>query len=633
MKINEKRSSSLLLIVHLIFFSFLNVYSESVKEKDLILLLIEQGNQENTLLTASYGSLCKASNVAFDAYLASEREGGIFSAYGSTVIGGRHAEIVLRALNKFNTTVINYDSISLFHTFLQTESIEVNHESELLDAYILLCEKLKTDFPEEIVVSQTRNLPKKLEYVTPYLYPEIVYRNTVALPLELNDGQINRLKNLGVQTIHTIKSHNSSIEKWENAGFKINSIIEFSEEDSLFSITKQIAERWIEQAEAVDLGEPLLAEYLMPFSIRENRLQLMSNHSTQTAIDYLPTLIKDKNQKTIYYRYGGGLVEGVGDVGLFPLFKENLSIQVVEPGRPPLTVLMNFASELPQFEASFYDMEPSDDQLKQWIKENKILVSYITHSGEMSHDDAIINFVEQATLKKVKIGMGVHAQRYLNSPWSIEYMQVPMDEGGALGLIEPVLHSSGTGVIAESMADPEKIAAIMTESVDKISKVSGKKFVPKGVYCYLDADPQNWVKKSIELWEAIRRQGFKYVISSVEHGKNKVLYQNDDFIVINQAGSKMYPYSPFIRVKEFWEMEEVMKDLESNNKPGWVLGAVDLPLYGYSPYLSEGHKWGYFVRLNEFFNYVNEKQESGKVISVTPHVIARYARMINEFSN
>lgn len=602
---------------------------EGTGKQKLFLSLQSYNLPDNSLISTSLGSLCKSTDVLYDAYLATDRKGGIFSDHGSTVIGGHHAEVLLRTLQKYETTIINIDSINIFGTIINGQN--VYHYQGLPELYDFVCKKLDRDFPDEIIAVQTKGLKGKLNYIFPYLYPEATYRNTIIVPLELDKHNIQKMKKLGVNKILTVKHKNPSFKHWNDQGFEIESAIQIADQDSLFSITKQIAERWIEKADGVDLCEPVLATNLIPFGIRNNRLQLMSDHTTEKAIGYLPELIKSKDQKTIYARYNGGsIVKGVWDLGLFSLFKNNLSIEVLEPGRPVLTVQGVEPSAFPQPEFSCFDLEPSDNKLRQWAKEKKVLVSMMMHSGEMSHDDAMVNFIDLATVKKVSLGMGMHFQRYRYSPWSIELIHVPQEEGGALGLAEPVLHSSGCGIIAESMADPKKVANMMKKSKEQIAKIAGERFAPKGVYCYLDANPEDWNHHPVALWEEIRKQGFEYVISSVEKGKNKILYRKDDFVVINQAGFNMYPHSPFILVKKLNDMEETLNDLEKNDRAGWVMFTIDSPLYGYSPYLSEGHRWGYHKTMDEFFNFVAEGDKTGRFISVTPNTLVRYAKIINE---
>ena len=141
-----------------------------------------------------------------------------------------------------------------------------------------------------------------------------------------------------------------------------------------------------------------------------------------------------------------------------------MAYNVAEPYRHILTVFAEHPATLPQPDKSCFDLEPSDEQLGAWAKEGKILATWVLHSGELSHDDAVLAFYDWSAMTKMKIGSGVHWQRYFYDPDAVEPMHVPVNEGGVLGLVEPVLHSTGDGIIWETAGDPARMAALMDES-------------------------------------------------------------------------------------------------------------------------------------------------------------------------
>jgi hypothetical protein len=476
---------------------------------------------------------------------------------------------------------------------------------------------------------QTQGLPKGLDCgVAQYAFPEVVYRKALALPLELDAGQIARLKELGVKEVFTVATASADASKWSAAGLKVSKAEELADGDGYESFTLRLVKRWIKDADGIDYCEPVLASYWLPFCVRENRVQ----GAGLALKDAIPALVKDKKQSVVYGRYSGG-AKGVnvgGDKGLFILAENNIAFQVLEPGRPALSVLSRAPRALPQPAKSGFDLEPSDRQLEDWAGQGKILTTYVLHSGELSHEDAVIQFVDYSAATKVKIGMGAHWQRYLMDPECVEPLHVPVSEGGAMGLVEPVLHSAGSGIIAESLAEPNRVAAMMKDARAKIAAVAGDRFAPRGVYCYLDATPRKWDDKPLSLWKAIKDAGFEYVLSSVSHGDNKVLHRDGDFVVLNMCGGNMFPNSPFIRVKAFSEMEPVVKKLTEAGKPGWLVAVLDSPLYGYPPYLSTGHKWGGGVKLGDLYRFVTDGEKSGKLVSATPRTIARYARLLQD---
>jgi hypothetical protein len=62
-----------------------------------------------------------------------------------------------------------------------------------------------------------------------------------------------------------------------------------------------------------------------------------------------------------------------------------------------------------------------------------------------------------------------------------------------------------------------------------------------------------------------------------------------------------------------------------------MVGALDSPIHGSPIYL--GRPYGGKnpqPRINEYYDYIQKGGATGKVISATPHTIARYARMLDD---
>jgi len=109
----------------------------------------------------------------------------------------------------------------------------------------------------------------------------------------------------------------------------------------------------------------------------------------------------------------------------------------------------------------------------------------------------------------------------------------------------------------------------------------------------------------------------EYFVSSALYGRNRVLYQKGRFTVINQtlANGKHNAFSPFLRFID----ESHIGDASS---PGWLLGAKDTPVVAFSP-----HVWA--EGATKFMKIV-ERLTQGKCVNVTPHVIARYAALLEK---
>jgi len=524
-----------------------------------------------------------------------------------------------RALAQFDTTVVRLDDTTVLGSLIRAGARKVVEARDLLGLYETMAAELGLRAPANVVALESGKIP------LPVFWPECVHRRAWAVPLALKSEGIEQLKRAGVKTVWTVAKSGADLSAWKAAGLEVKTAVDLSAADPALAV----AERWIEKAPAVDVVETVLSSYQLPFSVREGRLMLpyaARGKEADARRDQMLKLTEGREQPVAYGRW-------FGDPQLLPLTQRPMAYNVVEPCRHILSVFARHPVGLPQPAKSCFDLEPSDAQLKTWAKEGKILATWVLHSGELSHDDSVLAFQDWSAMTKMKIGSGVHWQRYHFDPDAVEAMHVPVDEGGVLGLVEPVLHSAGFGIMWETAGDPAKIAAMMKLARQQIAGVAGERFAPRGVYCFGDQHGQGSDKEpgaaQRALWQAVKAAGFEYLITSVLPGESRVLFRDGDFVVLNQA-ARIHQSSPFVR-GEPASFTEIEKKLAEAGKPGWLVGAIDTPIHGSPIYV--GHPYGGKnpqPRINEFYDYVQKHGVTGKVISATPRTVARYARLLEE---
>lgn len=597
--------------------------------KQLVLLLARFDQPHRDLAAATLGWMCKSQGVEFDAYYSAPRgDGGLFSPHGSTLLGGRHHGAVARAMAAFDTTVVQFGPFHALDSLPRSASRFISAEEGLLNLYRDLTSALGWKLPTRAVLFQTEGLPPGLASgIAQYLYPEAVNRSALALPLEISRDS---LRSGAFEKIWTVGLPGSAKTL---EGFPAEPAETLVPEDSYSSVTLRALERWGRQAASIALCEPILASHWLPFALRENHLQVFGEPFVG-MVSSLARVLDDKRQTVLYGRYGGGAAPGAkNDEDLFPLSQKSIAFQVIEPARPVLTVSSRGAGKLAQPKTAPFDLEPDDAQLETWLKESRTLVSLVTHSGELSHDDAVIYTLDLCGATGVKMGIGVHWQRYAFDPECVQPMQTRADEGGMLGLVEPVLHSSGEGIVLESMASAGQLVESMKRSRQRIADIAGARFAPQGVYCYCDAQPGKWMEPATALWNAIADAGFEYVISSISQGASRLLHRRGDFVVLNLCGRNQYPFSPFLRVRELTDLSSAELRQRDSGKPGWLLGVIDVPVHACTRYLSIGRTGDDKLlrpRLGEYFEYILRGGDTGRLVTATPHTIARYARLLND---
>ncbi|MBC8127243.1 MAG: hypothetical protein H8M99_08900 [Gloeobacteraceae cyanobacterium ES-bin-144] len=603
-----------------------SLFAQEVKHSEkpkLLLFVTKSSNPNKDLASMTLAGMCEKSGVLFDSYQASEHlEGGLFAPHGSTVIGGAHSLRIARALATFETTVVRMDDVLLFDSLFRTGAKQIiDAKGDLPGLYAEVAKTLGLEIPKTVTLFDTseKNLCEAA------YWPEVVNRGALAYPLDSSAEMISAIRKSGVMKAFTIARGENGQQPWKDAGIELEESIDLAVADP----ERTLVERWLKNAPEVDLLEPNLASFMLPFSIREKRLMLTYANlrdfkQAEKRRDLMLELTQGNSQTVVYGRW-------FGDAAMLPLAARGMALSVVEPNRHILTVFEGKNATLPQPKQSCFDLEPSDAVLREWAKQGVILSTWVLHSGEPSHNDSVMNFYDWSSMTGVKIGSGVHWQRYAFDPDVVEPLQVPVDQGGVLGLVEPVLHSTGAGVNWETGGTTEAMVGLMKKSRDKIASYAGVN-APRGVYFFGDLHQQSKDSKEpgpaqIALWKAVKEAGFSYAVTSILEGESRIIYQDGDFVVLTQTAIT-HNGSPFIRGdKDVYSKAE--KILADQNKPGWLIGAIDTPIHGSLIYQGRPYK-NKAPRLNEFFDYIQKGGITGKIKSATPHTIARYARILQE---
>ncbi|GBD35507.1 hypothetical protein HRbin36_00619 [bacterium HR36] len=443
------------------------------RQKSILLVAAAQEPAKD-LVAATLGWICRQKGVVFDVhYLAPDRDTGrLFSPMGSPVVGGRHYEVLARYVSKFETTVIRLGKTTLYSSLFRQAGVEVLEGSsdDLVKLYRLLAEWLGAPWPKVAVAVQTQGLPEGLRFgVAPYVFPEVTSRQALAVRLEEPDEQLRALHAAGTRTVFLVGGSDvASINRWRRLGFRVEVTEAIREQDNYATFTFREAEKHLDKATGVDFCEPRLASCLLPLAIAERRL-LVCHEQLAVGSQRLGELNRRLGSDYAYFRYGGGIGHARNDEDMFPCFRAGVAVSVIEPRRPPLPGLMRHPEPIARPTAPPEAFEPTDVQLRRWASEGKILVSLIMHSGELSHYDAVLHIMDLCGVKGVKMGLGVGWHRYAwGGPW-VEMLNVPPAQGGLLGICEPVLHSTGHGIVAEHLAEPKRLAAMMASARAKIA--------------------------------------------------------------------------------------------------------------------------------------------------------------------
>ncbi len=123
---------------------------------------------------------------------------------------------------------------------------------------------------------------------------------------------------------------------------------------------------------------------------------------------------------------------------------------------------------------------------------------------------------------------------------------------------------------------------------------------------------------------AVRAAGFSYMWSKAGFGAPRVLHRDGEFVALSLTAGNWDGWSPFYTVASTQDLARAERRLLRRG-PGWLVGTIDSPLWALSgEVLQRGSSLYAIARL------ASSGGSSGRLVNVTPSVIARYARLLDE---
>jgi len=634
----------------------------------LLLFVTSYANPQKDVIAATLAWLAEKTGLKFEVYYEASASSKHFTPFvpedhfGSTVVGGFHRERLYRINSLFDVECVIHGVPKLFSSsFLKSIGANIIVESEdLLDFYQKTFSYFNVQLPKEIALVETRpfrgnlvpssekvhknyfrqlirnlaikfsliqtRLPSDLINISPYCYPEIYFRQALGIgytfPFSFDFDKISDL-----ESIHTLFIDNQNVASIKEQGFNFEVADEFQPDDTYWSMTNRIMARWKSYSGDVTFTDPVLTSYWLPWLCRHKKLAVYEP-LMEPVRNEMRDLMLDTEERIIYGRQ-------TRDKDITELSKDDIIFQMIDPGRPAFPIMEEANYNMYTPEKNYYEVEPDDDTLKTFAEERKVLCTFLFYCSDIRHAEVLPRIHELVSLTKIKAGIALTAQMYQMAPDVLEMINIPHESGGAFPNVEPLICSAGigVGVEAKGFLKEETLRRRLKTAKQLISKVAGSKFLPKGYYPLLDTIKDFPYSKSVlnrennlpPNFKLLEELGFEYSISYMSPGNPKVLYKTDDFISVNHTSKQFHPYTPFLVMSDLNEIKKFEKRLASRGKPGWIIAPLDSPLWLYSYY-----HWKNANKLFDMASYVSRGGKTGKLISATPHVISRYARILDE---
>lgn len=588
-----------------------------MKKTPLWLFIAPLGDSRLPYVIPSLAWMARDCGIPLETYLESERDGMLFAETGSTILGGHHHQQFNYLCARFDVQVIKLGGPQVFESSIRAFGLELVAEAdEPEDLYAAMLELFPALKPEGIFFGPARPLliggnPIRIQ---PYLFPDILQRRALGFA-EATRAITTRI----IRRFPGLALHSAFVASRDQRLADV-SIDHLRKNDTWKSLTERVARRWKKQARGVVFGDPAAVLCQMAAHCRHDRVAVYApvnliapaetevsayTESVSPAADLAAELAVAIGNRVIHGRQ-------TGDGDIFAWSKRGVCIQIIDPNRPPFPIIETAPHA---WSSSAPDVEVPDAQLAAWAREGRVLTTLVVHSGEVAHNEAMLALIEMAGWSGLKLGLGAHAQRYETCPQLWELIAIARERGGAAGLIEPLLHSGGQGVLAECNCPPALLAEHCRAALDRIVSITGKAHAPRGYYAFMDSNLDRLDRVEPKIFEAIASQGLDYIVSSARPGRNRLLWSNPGCIAINQSPRVVYSSSPFVRVADADDIETSL----GASGPGWIIATLDAPVVAFSPYVwREGHK---------IMELAAELGRHGR-INVLPSVIARYARLL-----
>ncbi len=468
--------------------------------KRLLLLLTRLSDFRTTPLAATLAWVCRSNGWVFDAYYDSYHEGVHFpggdwrdldlgKVTGGTVCTDRHFEEFYLLLLRFDVAVVVTGESVLAPSVKRLEVPVIADNASTALVYRSVFAHFGMPLPKTIVMVGA-NLDRALKGMEAFLTPEIWLREALGVHETISDEELKELCEPDSEVLCSCV-HDSVIQRLRQQGYRVQVVDRIHAGDDYSTVTKRMATRWADCAGGWLLGDPVLACHWIPKSC-EDRLVPIYGIPQQRIIRELADLIRGKGS-VVYGRQSS-------DHDFFALSRLNQSLQVVDPCRPPFQSVRHLNSTwINSSREGFFAPEYSDEELRGFRREKKVLVSLVFWSGMIRELVNLYPLMDLISSTRLRCGLVLTSEsfEYMMHP-PLELLTVPLEDGGVYPLVEVLLGSTGAGVAIESVMDKRIVAQRLAEAMKAIKgKVPHEAYAPRGWWGTMDTDlePLPWWRK------------------------------------------------------------------------------------------------------------------------------------------
>lgn len=600
-------------------------------------------------------------------------------ASGSLVVGGRHVEQLLWLTTRFRLVALG-DAGSILWPSLEEMGAEVlartDEPAELCTAAFI---RLGQVAPDEAVVIDGHPQGTDDVVVSPYLYPSILSgRARLAVDVSLSASGCEQLRDAGVKAFRGLYVEPTRAARFPGG---LDSSQGDASDCTYAELTARLADEHRDWGRGVLLGDPDLVGAQLAKARRLHLLPLYGRPQTKVLAAAAGTV--RRASEPVFGRQ-------FDDRDFFALARLGHGLQVLDPD-PPFDQAYGRSPVMPQ--PSVASIEPSDDELSVWADEGRVLVTVLLWCGMLREIDVMNRLVDLVASTDLRGGLVVTAETIENATGpALGLLSSPVERGGIAGRLDLLLGATGRGVCPEAELPPGALATYLAEARTAVAALTPPALWPQGWWPLLDtnllparapivgrergrlrirvparkdrghetaptsSDSQGDLRSmagrlarrsgidrrlearrpfdhlrpghfQAEVASAVSGAGFSYMWTKAGFGRPAVYGRSGEFLALPFTAGSWDGWSPFYTVGSAGDLRRAERRLLRVGRPGWLASTVDSPLFAMS---GEVHEHGSV--LHRMASLVAAGGVSGNLVNVTPNVVARYARLLDDRS-
>lgn len=395
---------------------------------------------------------------------------------GTSAAGGGHAEQVLWLATRYEILAVGDPTSTLWPALTAAGAHVLTRTTDPAELYRAVLGELEIAWNGGVLVLDAGTQGAQGAVLAPYAFPAF-FADEVVLGLDVScDRDLReRMELLGARRFTGL-----GVERRRAGAFPGGldaSEEELGEGEGYAAWTARLARRFEGFGRGVLLGDPELVASQLP-KCRRLRLLALYGQPQSAVLDAASDLVTAAREPIFGRQWD--------DHDFFTLAEQGHGLQVLDPS-PPFDAAVGVAGAL-DLEGGPAPVEPDDAQLEHWASEGRVLVTLLFWAGMLRELDCITRLLDLVADTGVHGGLVITAETAEHAARQrLVLLGVPPGQGGAGGLLEPLLGSTGRGVAAEAYLPEGRLEASLRESAEALAGVLPPELRPRGWWPLLDA--------------------------------------------------------------------------------------------------------------------------------------------------